>query len=153
MSPDVKTRIEADILSAYQNSREPDFSFVATALDRPRHASVVAALVAAGFTVADTTDANDDVAWHLHLQRNSTEVYLALSMVGDFATLGDSAPSKGRSELEALVRTYGWTVLSPADLGQPTSLWLDGTHATVGQALFAVLPECPPTVPPSTTGE
>lgn len=139
----LRKRLHAAIARAYGSGAVPRYDFVERAVARPfPYPALLKALTAAGFTASDTTDGNDDVAWHLGLRRDADEVDLAVSMAGPFARVGQPVSATGdpqalRDELVRIFRGAGLLQVPDAMLVEPSTLVVDGRTLDVRQALFA----------------
>lgn len=139
----LRTRLHAAVARAYGDPAAPRRDFVARALARPfPYPSLLQALTAAGFATTDTTDGNDDVAWHLGLRRGADEVDARVSMAGPFAHAAQPVSAAGgaqalRDELDRIFRRAGLQPVPDAMLAEPSRLAEDGRTLDLGQALFA----------------
>lgn len=139
----LRAQLHAAIARAYGDTASPRYDFVARALARPfPYPALLLALTAAGFTTTDTTDGNDDVAWHLGLQRAGDELDLAVSMAGPFARAGVPVASAGdpaalREQVRRIFRASGLHDVPDDMLDEPGPLRVDGRPLALGQALFA----------------
>ncbi len=142
------------IKEVYRTLDEPDFSFVMEAIRSRPYEDVISEVVTTlGLASEEYSDPNDDVSFQYHLSRGRENWALQLSMVGPFAVVARIGDRWGRilvqsdpslSELEreflAILRSYGFHLLSKEELEQPVPLRLYNTDpgdVRVYQALFS----------------
>jgi hypothetical protein len=138
-----------DVRRAFGSLSEPHFGVVGQrVLAGPDEALVTT--LADRFEVADTSDANEDYGWHLHLAANGRDWALAVSAVGPyaaFARIGAAWEDILTVDRRDLTPEERWvtdllterrvTLLSQAELEEPVPLALDGNDdVRVFNALF-----------------
>ncbi|WP_139334181.1 MULTISPECIES: hypothetical protein [Acidiphilium] len=83
----LRNEIITDILGAYRDLTNPDFSWVIQKYQSQPYKKNIISMIEHGFSVDEETDLNEDVSVNLYVQKDEEHYVLKLSLVGKYAVL------------------------------------------------------------------